>query len=201
MAAGSGIKSTTIGLLTLLTQNLSEISEESLERFVETLVAHYNSKVLIVGAGRSLLVGKSFALRLLHLGYQVYVLGDTLVPSISKGDLVVAISGSGSTKLVVTAVEAAKHAGATIATITSFPDSPVGKLSDVILRVKGRIIGEEEGRDYFSRQILGIHEPLAPLGTLFEDSCMILLDAMIPILMGRLGVTEEALKRRHANVE
>lgn len=201
MVAGSKVKNTTIGLLTLLTQNLSEVSEEGLETFMETLASHYDRKVLVVGAGRSLLVGKSFALRLLHLGYRVYVLGDTLVPSISKGDLVLAISGSGSTKLVVTAVEAAKHAGATIALVTSFPDSPVGKLSDVILKVRGRIVGKEEGRDYFSRQILGLHEPLAPLGTLFEDSCVILLDAMIPVLMGKLGVTEETLKQRHANVE
>ncbi len=41
--------------------------------------------------------------------------------------------------------------------------------------------------DYFARQILGLHEPLAPLGTLFEDTTMVLLDAIIAELMHSLG--------------
>jgi 6-phospho-3-hexuloisomerase len=125
------------------------------------------------------------------------------MPSVSKDDLVIAISGSGSTRLVITAVEAAKHVGATIMCITSYPDSSLGKLADFILQVKGRVIptAEADGRDYFARQILGLHEPLAPLGTLFEDTCMILLDAMIPILMNKLNLSEVDLGRRHANIE
>ncbi|MGB9660336.1 MAG: 6-phospho-3-hexuloisomerase, partial [Nitrososphaerales archaeon] len=79
----------------------------------------------------------------------------------------------------------------------------LGKLSDYILQVKGRIMPTKEanGRDYFARQILGLHEPLAPLGTLFEDTCMILLDAMIPVMMSKLKISEEELGKRHANIE
>jgi 6-phospho-3-hexuloisomerase len=200
---GSDVKSSSLALIELISKNLLEVSEEEVNKCVDLILSRRDKEIFIMGAGRSGLVGRAFALRLLHLGYKVHILGETLMPSVSKDDLVIAISGSGSTKLVITAVEAAKRVGATIMGITSFPDSPLGKLSDFILQVKGRIMPnvEANGRDYFARQILGLHEPLAPLGTLFEDTCMILLDAMIPILMNKLNLSEEDLGRRHANIE
>lgn len=183
-------------------ESASKISSEQVSRAVSLLVEVYRNrnKVLVMGAGRSGLVGRAFAMRLLHLGYLVNVLGDTIVPPIGKNDLVIAISGSGRTKLIVTAAEAAKTVGARILSITSFPDSPLAQLSDVVVVVPGRTkIAKEE--DYFMRQILGIHEPLAPLGTLFEDTAMVFLDGLIVELMARLGISEEELQRRHANIE
>lgn len=157
-------------------------------------------KVLVMGAGRSGLVGRAFAMRLLHLGFNSYVLGDTIVPSISKGDLAIAISGSGRTQLIVTAAEAAKKVGAVVVAITTYPDSPLGALADLVVWVPGRAKSSRMD-DFFARQILGIHEPLAPLGTLFEDATAVFLDGVIYALMLRLGANEEDLRSRHANIE
>jgi len=201
-AVGREVKSSIIGLLTLITQTASQISEEEIGKFVEKIMQHSQSKILVMGAGRSGMVGRAFALRLLHLGYQVHILGDTLVPSIGAEDLVVAISGSGATKLVVTAAEAAKAVGAEIVAVTSFPDSPLAKLADLKVIVGGRVINHKQSKeDYFARQILGLHEPLAPLGTLFEDSCMVLFDAVVSVLLEKHRVSEEEMKNRHANIE
>ena len=179
------------------------LKKEQVERMINKLVEVYHRKdhkILVMGAGRSGLVGRAFAMRLLHLGYNVYVLGDTIVPRIGKDDIVVAISGSGRTKLIVTAAEAAKQVGATVIAVTSYPDSPLAKIADIVVEVPGRTkIAREE--DYFARQILGIHEPLAPLGTLFEDTAMVFLDAVVAELMDKLGKTEEDLKAIHANIE
>jgi 6-phospho-3-hexuloisomerase len=113
---------------------------------------------------------------------------------------VVAISGSGTTQIVVAAAEAAKKMGAVIVAVTSYPDSPLAKLADLVLFVPGRtkvaVID-----DYFARQVLGLHEPLSPLGTLFEDTAMVVLDAVIADLMRRLGKNEQELAKRHANIE
>lgn len=180
-----------------------EIDRKQVSRFISLLVDVYGDpkrKVLVMGAGRSGLVGRAFAMRLLHMGYNAYVLGDTIVPSISSRDLVVAISGSGRTKLIVTAAEAAKQVGATVVAITTYPDSPLGNLADIIVRVPGRAKTSKMD-DYFARQILGIHEPLAPLGTLFEDTTMVFLDGVVYALMKELNVTEEDMRRRHANIE
>ncbi len=191
-----------IEIATFIMRSIDIISEEEKNKMIETLVDAYNrgARILVMGAGRSGLVGKAFAMRLLHLGFQVYVLGETIVPRIREGDVVIAISGSGRTRLIVTAAEAAKHVGAKIIALTTYPDSPLGKLADIVVRIPGRTkIAKEE--DYFARQILGIHEPLAPLGTLFEDTSLVFLDSVVVELMNKLGKTEEDLRNAHANIE
>ena len=178
------------------------IDPSQIDRMADVLVDlyHRKGKVLVMGAGRSGLVGKAFAMRLLHLGFNSYVLGETIVPSVSKGDVVVAISGSGRTGLIVEAADAAKKVGALVIAITTYPDSPLGQVADLVVMVPGRSkISKMD--DYFARQILGLHEPLAPLGTLFEDTAMLLLDGVIYYLMLRLNVSEEEMRNRHANIE
>lgn len=179
-----------------------DIDLKQVDLLIDLLVKAYEEKrkILIMGAGRSGLVGRAFAMRLLHLGFNSYVLGDTIVPSISKGDIAIAISGSGRTQLIVTAAEAAKKVGATVVAITSYPDSPLGALADLVVWVPGRA-KTSRIEDFFARQILGIHEPLAPLGTLFEDTAAIFLDGVIYALMKRLKVNEEDMAARHANIE
>ena len=181
---------------------LNVLRKPQVEKFVDLLVEVYRShkKVLVMGAGRSGLVGRAFAMRLKHLGFDVYVLGDTIVSPVKQGDVVIAISGSGRTALIVTAAEAAKSVGAKIVAITTFVDSPLARIADIVVEVPGRTkVSRVE--DYFARQVLGLHEPLAPLGTLFEDTTMVFLDAVVAELMHRLGKSEEDLRQSHANIE
>lgn len=179
-----------------------ELNRDNVDKFIDVLVDAYSrkSKILVMGAGRSGLVGRAFAMRLLHMGFNSYVLGDTIVPSISKGDVVIAISGSGRTQLILTAAEAAKRVGAYVVAVTSHVDSPLGSLADLVIWVPGRT-KMSSMTDYFARQILGIHEPLAPLGTLFEDTATIFLDSVVYALMLRINVKEEEMRLRHANIE
>jgi 6-phospho-3-hexuloisomerase len=152
-----------ISLFVLKASEMVDLSQ--VDSLIDTLLKAYNDrrKILVMGAGRSGLVGRAFAMRLLHLGFNSYVLGDTIVPSISRGDVAIAISGSGRTQLILTAAEAAKKVGATVVAITSYPDSPLGALADLVVWVPGRA-KTSRVEDFFARQILGIHEPLAPLG-------------------------------------
>jgi 6-phospho-3-hexuloisomerase len=182
---------------------IKRLDVKMISKMVDMLVDFYQNKqgrILVMGAGRSGLVGRAFAMRLLHLGYNAYVLGETIVPAIREGDIVIAISGSGKTKLIVTAAEAAKEAKARLVAVTSYPDSPLGRLADLVIEVPGRTKYSNE-TDYFARQILGMTEPLAPLGTLFEDTTMIVLDGIVAELMIRLKKTEEDLRLVHANIE
>ena len=185
-----------------ITAVLDKLRPEEVNRFVDELIDVYKSghKVVVVGMGRSGLVARGFAMRLMHLGFKSYVLGETITPSIGDGDVVVAISGSGTTSLVIAAAEAAKKMRSTIIAITSYSDSPLAKTADAVVIVPGRTKVARID-DYFARQILGLHEPLAPLGTLFEDAAMVFLDSVVAELMKRLNKTEEDLEKMHANVE
>ncbi|ABP50207.1 3-hexulose-6-phosphate isomerase [Pyrobaculum arsenaticum DSM 13514] len=181
---------------------LDKIKLDEIEAFVKILEESYksNKKILVVGVGRSGLVGRGFAMRLRHLGLRSYVLGETITPPVEEGDVVVAISGSGSTQIVVAAAEAAKKMKARVVAVTSYYDSPLGRVADLVVFVPGRTKVAAMD-DYFARQILGIHEPLSPLGTLFEDTAMVVLDSIIAELMKRMGKNESDLAKRHANIE
>ncbi len=178
------------------------INDESVEKGIEMLLENLKDsrKVLVIGAGRSGLAGRAFAMRLMHLGFNVYVFGETITPAVGEGDLILSISGSGSTKLVVSASVAAKEMRAKVLAISSHRDSPLAKLADHTVVIPGRtkLVTED---DYAVRQILGEHEPLAPLGTLFEITLNVFLDSLVAELMKRLGKTEMDLKRRHATIE
>jgi len=178
------------------------ISDEEIEKIVTVLInaRSMGRKIMVAGAGRSGLVAKAFAMRLMHLGFYVYVLGETITPPVAPGDVFIAVSGSGMTQVVLSVARAAKQVGAIIVAITSFPDSPLGKIADVIIRVPGRTKIARES-DYFTRQVLGIYEPLAPLGTLFEDASLAFFDGLIVELMNKLNIGEEDMRKRHANIE
>lgn len=190
-------------LLRKISENIDNgVKEEQLEEFVKTLTEAYKNKrvVGVVGAGRSGLVAKSFAMRLMHLGFNVFVIGETITPSLKSGDILLAVSGSGETTFTVSAANVAKKIGAKVVSLTSYPNSKLGELSDVKVIVPGRVTRARDD-DYFSRQLLGVHEPLAPLGTLFELSAGIILDAIVVELMEALNVKEKDMMEKHATIE
>jgi len=181
---------------------IDQLNMKEVERLIELLLHAKDKKIFIVGIGRSGFVARAFALRLMNLGFSVYFLGETITPAAEKGDLLIAISGTGATKMVLTAGSAAKEIGAKVIAITSFSESPLGQMADHVITVKGRTkMGWPREEDYLARQIIGEREPLTPLGSVFENNCMVFLDSLVVELMHRLGRTEEDLKRRHATIE
>jgi 6-phospho-3-hexuloisomerase len=182
--------------------SIEALDMKKVERLIELMLGAKDNKIFTVGMGRSGFVARAFALRLMNLGFNVYFLGETITPAAEKGDLLIAISGTGSTKMVLTASVAAKDIGAKVIAITSFPESALGHLADLVVTVKGRTkAGMPVEEDYLARQIIGEREPLTPLGSIFENNCMVFLDSLVVELMHRMGRTEADLKRRHATIE
>lgn len=178
---------------------IQEAQNDHIEKMISIILESKNRRILVMGSGRSGFVGRAFALRLMQSGFNVYVSGDTIAPALNPGDLVIAISGSGTTKIVVAQVEIAKEVGARIISITSHPESELGQLSDLAVVIKGRT-KEESDIDFTRRQITGEYD-MAPLGTMFELSALVLLDGVIADLMKRLGQNEVDLRKRHAHTQ
>lgn len=176
----------------------SEVDSESIMKMLDMLIDAKN--VFIIGLGRSGLVARAFAMRLMHLGISVYVVGETITPAINSEDCLLAISGSGETSFIISTAKTSKKRNAKIIAVTSYDDSTLGKLSDLIIHIKGRTKIDSE-KDYIKRQINGRHQPLAPLGTLFEVSTLIFLEGVIAELMNKMGKTEADLKARHTVLE
>ena len=176
------------------------ISDKETERFLDEILQA--GRVYVMGAGRSGLVAKAFAMRLMHLGFQAYVVGETITPSFKQGDLMVVFSGSGKTKTVADIAETAKEIGGRIALITSDPDSRIGRISDSVVVIEHhRDEVRDDGAEFEIRQMLGDHKSFAPLGTLFETASMIFADAIVSRLMDITQVDETELRNRHTNIE
>ena len=181
---------------------MNEVDLEKVEKFVQLILDSKNKKIFVVGQGRSGFVGRAFALRLMNMGLTVYFLGETITPAAGKDDLVIAISGSGTTKITLIASTTAKEVGAQVVAVTSYPGSPLGDLADLAMPIGGRTkVAWPKEEDYLVRQIRGESETLSPLGSIFENNCMIFLDSMVVELMHRLGKTEDEMRKLHATLE
>lgn len=176
------------------------LSDEEVEEFVEEVLRA--RRVYVMGAGRSGLVAKAFAMRLMHLGFSSFVVGETITPAMSRDDLMVVFSGSGKTKTVADIAETAKEIGARLALISSNRDSRIGRIADIIVIIEHqRDEVKDDGAEFEVRQMMGEHKSFAPLGTLFETAAMIFADAVVSRLMEITKTDEKELKDRHANIE
>lgn len=155
---------------------IRDIEQKSIDEMINAITT--SKRIFVVGGGRSGLSAKSFAHRIVDLGYEVFVIGETITPSAEKDDLLIAISGSGETTFTLNAVEVGKNIGAKILAITSYPASSIGKRADIVVNLRGR---EEQTKkkDHLTRQITGMHEPLNPEGATFELACMVFLESII----------------------
>ena len=181
---------------------MSELDLDQVEKMINLILDARDKKIFIIGMGRSGFVGRAFALRLMNLGFNVYFLGETITPAAIDGDLVIAISGTGTTKTVLTASSIAKEIGVKVVAVTSYCESPLGHIADHIVLLGGRTkIGWPRDEEYLARQLHGESEPLSPLGSIFENNCLIFLDSVIVELMHRLGKTETEMRGLHATIE
>lgn len=180
---------------------LDEINADDVRTFMAELIKARS--IFVYGMGRSGLISKAFAMRLANLNFNVHIVGGVTTPAIQKDDFLFVISGSGNTRSIVMAAEVAKEKGARVGALTSNPDSAIAKLADSFVIIKGRTKEHVEDlkKEYLINQLRGQHVPYSPLGTLFEDTCLILLDAAIVQIMHEIGVSEKQMKERHTNIE
>lgn len=178
----------------------ASLSDSETEAFLSAI--QNAERIYVMGAGRSGLVAKAFAMRLMHLGFISFVVGETITPAMRQKDLLVIFSGSGRTKTIADIAETAKEIGGRIALITSNRDSKISRMADVIVIIENqRDQVRDETAEFEIRQMTGEHRSFAPLGTLFETAAMVFADACISRLMEVSMIDEKELKNRHANIE
>ncbi|WP_018662032.1 6-phospho-3-hexuloisomerase [Heyndrickxia acidiproducens] len=167
----------------------STMNGKQVGQLVDTLGSA--NRIFVLGEGRSGLMAKSFAMRLMHLGFNVYVVGETITPSIQKGDLLVAISGSGTTTNVVQAAEKARKNGISVVSVTSDPSSRLAETSDSVIHIpsatKYRRPGEIESRQ--------------PLSSLFDQAVHLFFDAACLRIAEHQESGNDAAFVRHSNLE
>lgn len=173
-----------------LSANAEKIDRAEVVNFANEIM---NAKhIFLTGAGRSGVVIRAFANRLMHLGFSVSVLGEISSPHSKSGDLVIICSGSGETASLVSLAEKAKCVGVNVALVTMKPESSIGKLSSACVKLPGAT-KDENTRDEntFSQ----------PMGSSFEQLALLTFDSLILDLMKIKNETSETMFKRHADFE
>ena len=178
--------------LSLVRDEIADTAAKIDEQEVAAVAAHLGQtgRVFIAGAGRSGLVLRMAAMRLMHLGLTVHVTGETTTPAIGSGDLLLVASGSGTTSGVVKSAETAAKVGARIAAFTTNPDSPLAGLADAVV-----IIPAAQKTDHGS----GVSRQYS--GSLFEQVLFLTTEALFQSLWDSTDEPAEQLWLRHANLE
>jgi len=175
----------------LILNKISSVLQATDDGLVDKIVSSIDKakRIFITGAGRSGLVSRFFAMRLMHSGYTVYMVGEIVTPSIQAGDLFIVISGSGATETLLPLVKKAKSMGAQVAVISMKAQSPMAELADVVCPIGS-------GNENSFGKVHGM-----PMGTVFELSTLVFLEAIVSHIVHEKGLTEEGMRAIHANLE
>lgn len=150
-----------------------------------------SKKIFVAGAGRSGLMGKAFVMRMMYMGKDAYVVGETVTANLEEGDLHIIGTGSGETITLVPVAEKAKSLGGKVAAVTIAPESAIGKLADITVTLPGQIKDQSDGE----------YQTIQPMGSLFEQTMLLFFDALILRVMEEKLLGSNKMYGKHANLE
>jgi 6-phospho 3-hexuloisomerase len=165
-----------------VTASLEHVDPALVAKVVETLAKA--PQIFVYGAGRSGIIGRAFAMRLVQTGLRAYVIGESVTPIVRRGDVVVIVSGQGESYSSIQTANIVRREGAELIVLTSRPTSKLAHTASLLVLLE---FPEEPDRPRF-----------APLGTLFESASMRFTDAVIAELLAARGETELSMRGRHA---
>ncbi|MDN4526320.1 6-phospho-3-hexuloisomerase [Fictibacillus fluitans] len=168
---------------------IEQIGEKEVERFFTEL--QKTTRIFVTGEGRSGFMAKAFAMRLMHLGYNMYVVGETVTPAVAGGDCLIAISGSGSTQSVIHQAQRSKSAGSNVVCITANEDSDLAQVADtcIVIPAATKNRGEKEAKS------------IQPLSSLFDQCLHVFCDAVCLKSSTRRTLSHEEVLAKHSNTE
>jgi len=169
-------------LTSRVTRTLLDLDPQAVTRAVELL--HRAPTVFVYGAGRSGIIARAFAMRLVQTGIRAFVIGESVTPIVQRGDLAIIFSNRGESQSSLQTANIVRREGADLIVVTARPAS---KLAHAATHVLALSFPEDTRRPL-----------LAPLGTLFESASLALADGLIAELMAVRNETEDSLRRRHA---
>ena len=165
-----------------VTVAVAALDADVVRRAVEVLLKA--PATFVYGAGRSGIIGRAFAMRLVQTGLTAYVIGESVTPIVHRGDAVFILSFQGESYSSIQTANIVRREGAELVVVTGRPSSKLAHAATLLLPLD---FSAEPSRP-----------DLAPLGTLFESASLRLTDAFIAEIMRRRGETEESMRRRHA---
>jgi 6-phospho-3-hexuloisomerase len=172
-----------------LAKVFDRIDQAAVARAVDEIAAA--SAIALYGVGREGLQIKGFAMRLFHLGRKVAMVGEMTTPHLGAGDLLIVSAGPGHFSTVEALTGVAKRDGARTLVVTAQPGGACAKVADIVLPIPAQTMADDSDGTV----------SVLPMGSLYEGAQYILFEVMILMLRDKLGVTPEAMRANHTNLE
>lgn len=169
---------------------LSRVDDDQVQALREAILSA--KKVYVAAAGRSLLMLRCIAMRFMHIGLDAYVVGDTTTPAFGPEDLLLVASTSGETSGMVMVAGKAKKLGGKLMLITASPESTLAKMADGIVEIPTITNGSDGFKD---------QKTVLPAAGVFEQSVLLLGDALVVDMMSVTNTRSDCKFARHANLE
>ena len=185
----SSITTSIKNILQEIDQVLSKTDEKEVARLIKEI--RTVNTIVTVGAGRVGMAARAFAMRLGHLGFSAFTIGDSTVHSIGKNDLLLVCSGSGETQTILDLAKIAKKNKSKIVLVTGNKNSSICKLADFSVEIKAP--SKTKKIDGFAS--------IQPMTTLNEQCLGIFFDAVVLLLMDEMKETHDTMWARHSNLE
>lgn len=170
-----------------LNQSVKTLSDDDIIDLIQKIQQH--KRIFVYGTGRSGLMLKAFAMRLMQLGLNSFVVGETTTPSVQKGDLLILASASGETESVNIMAKSARNKGIDLAIICASDTSTLAKLQTPNILLQS---GTKFNQSQVSQQ---------PLGSLFEQMLLIIFDTVILVMGKEQNESNNDMAQRHASLE
>jgi 6-phospho-3-hexuloisomerase len=149
-------------------------------------------RIALYGVGREGLMMKAFAMRLFHLGLDAHVVGDMTTPPVGPGDLLVVSAGPGEFSTVSALIGVAREAGARSLCVTAQPDGDAPRAADTVVHLPAQTMADDRAPSPAS---------ILPMGSLYEGVQYVFFEVVVLQLQARLGVTPDAMRANHTNLE
>lgn len=183
----------TLAVADTLKEIVGGVDTQEIENVIHVLTRakQDDRKIYLMAAGRVNLIIRTFAMRLMQIGFHAYVVYDTNTPAMEARDVLIAGSGSGTTETVVAIARQAKKIGGQVILFTKNADAPLAKEADAVLRIPTERCTQK----------------LQSKGSEFEQSMFLLCDNISMELMLRLNCIETIdqadgfIKVLHANLQ
>ena len=172
-----------------LKTSLDAIDPESVEKLIAAVEAA--NQVFFVGVGRVMLSLQAIAKRWAHLGIRTHLVGEITEPAITKNDLLIVGSGSGTTLFPAAIAQKAHQLGAKVVHIGSNPNSPLREIAEFMVRIPVRT-------KYYLEDEIDSEQPMT---SLFEQTLLLLGDVIAKMMIDRRKLDMKALWQYHANLE
>jgi 6-phospho-3-hexuloisomerase len=147
-------------------------------------------RIVCYGVGREGLMMEAIAMRLMHAGFQSYVVGEMVTPAVSSGDVFFASAGPGHFPTIETLLKVARDAGGRTVVATAQPARAKTMPVDLVVHLPAQTMVD-----------VAAGVSVLTMGTHYETALLLFGDVLVLRLLELTNQKREDMYTRYTNMK